>query len=644
MRRTNVHAEDVQIQSPEAPEDPGTEDPLAGVDTSKYEKPHTWGDSKNNVFGLPTWAAVIVGGIVAAIIVVTSNTVGNRLAHPLPFFATEDQNTRDQIEQAKEKVRLLEIALEERREKERILADQEARRAAGEALLSKNPNEDELLGEVLCRTDKVQEAFVGGFNNSFKHAAPLLARASHVQRVFDRNVAQVQDRASDVTLREFGKLYKQMQDATGDGKTEESTADAGGYDLPNWFVLGDDNDADPPPFALLLGGMFAPAQIKTVKNQCTSQIVWNSVLLSTCAAIAILDMHHTCKEIELKIWFVGIFLINLVDIACCAFIASKCASQLIDLQDVEDNTSRIRPTGNGIWDMYIHLQANSGQFFKGYMAYQGIIDGNVYTCEKALSAFSLLWGVFGVYFSMVNIVEDTLSCDAKVAVWFLHTYSAIFVLFASWTIFGLALWILNKLSHSTVVTTPLMKAAKKSDQETPFKLPVFQILLRSFILRDSCTMLHIKALTAKQDVQKMEYDLQETRQRLSERKQYLDQLEERRDVAMQKEAELKEKYMKRAREMGDQVAGGGDEAQAAQPSEAGLAGSSSTAFGAAVPPSAGLSASDVQVEIRESAAIARQPLLQENVVTSEPEASASSSQNPETQPAADTEEREPESF
>jgi hypothetical protein len=138
--------------------------------------------------------------------------------------------------------------------------------------------------------------------------------------------------------------------------------------ISDWLTLDDTNDADPPPFALLLGGMFAPAQIKAVKSNCRMQMIWNSFFIAVCSACAIMDMNHKCNDVFVKVWFFGLLSINLLDIVCCGFVGAKCASELRKLEEDTDSIARIRPTGNAIWDMYINLQSNSGSFFKAYFA------------------------------------------------------------------------------------------------------------------------------------------------------------------------------------------------------------------------------------------------------------------------------------
>merc|ERR1719498_1228845 len=101
------------------------------------------------------------------------------------------------------------------------------------------------------------------------------------------------------------------------------------------------------------------------------------------------------------------------------------------------------------------------------------MDCRVYNVQKLMSFISLFWGCLGMYITIEDIVQDTLTCDAKIILWFMHTYSWFFLLFLTWTALGLVFWLVQKLSSSTLVSAPVMEAAKKSDSEVPFKLPIF---------------------------------------------------------------------------------------------------------------------------------------------------------------------------
>mmetsp|Transcript_92617 Transcript_92617/g.144472 ORF Transcript_92617/g.144472 Transcript_92617/m.144472 type:complete len:837 (+) Transcript_92617:68-2578(+) len=523
---------------------------------------HTWGDQKHNVLGLPSWAAVLVGGAAAALIVICTNAIGNRLSHPLPFFASNEQRLKDQIEVAKEKVKILEEAVKIKREQERKAAEEEARRQRGEDVKPEpGPSHDELVGEMLYRTQEVQEQAVGAVNDSLKQAAPLLARAAYVQNVFSENMKLVQERAGDMALREASSLYGKMREAVGlDDDPGGSDAimhrsSMGGYDLPDWFTLDDENDLDPPPFALLVGGMFAPAQIKMTRANCQSQIVWNSIIVAICTACAIIDSHHDCPDELVWVWKYGMLGLNGADILCCSFIAAKCASAICVLSDDDDKIGRVPETGNAVWDMFIAMQANSGQFFKAYFKYQNIIDSPIYTFQKFLCFISLVWGFLGIYVTCMDVVEDTLACDAKVVLWFMHTYSFFFMLFLTWTTLGLIVWVLQKLSGLTIVTAPIMESAKLADEEVPLKMPVFQTLARSFLLRDSSTMLHIKARQLEKEVYKLEREAEETKTKLEQRKHYLELLDRERRKAYDKEKKLIETYKEKTIEKGGSLPG-----------------------------------------------------------------------------------------
>jgi len=240
---------------------------------------------------------------------------------------------------------------------------------------------------------------------------------------------------------------------------------------------------------------------------------------------------------------------------CCAFIASSCATALGMLQDNEDSMGRVKKTGNAVWDAYIMLQANSGQFFKAFFAYQGIVDSKTYTCQKVLSFAGLFWGIVAMWITIENIVRDSLACDAKIILWFMHTYAWFFLLFLTWTVLGLLLWVVKKLSGLTVVTGPIMAGAKEADSEIPFQLPVFQTLARSFLLRDSSTMLHIKAKEVEAAVVTMEKEIEDMKNKMALRKGYLDQLEYRRNAAAAHEASLVEAYKDKVHAEGGELPG-----------------------------------------------------------------------------------------
>jgi hypothetical protein len=545
---------------------PGFDPSQYGLDAGDLLKPetknftanftHTWGDQSHNVMGMPSWVAVLIGGTAAALIVICTNMVGGRLAHPLPFFASDEQKLKDQIEQARDKVKVLESALQAKRAQEIAEAEAEAARQRGETPPNAGPSHDELVGEMLYRTQEVQTQAVGAVNDSIKQAAPLLARASHVQSILTEKLKDVRERSADLAMREAGNMYAKMKDTmgmdeAGDVVMSTSSSMVAGADFSSWFRVDDENELDPPPFALLLGGMFAPAQITSTRSQSNSQIVWNSLIVATCTACAIIDGHHDCPDKLVWAWFYGMLILNAVDVMCCSFIASRCASALCRLTDDQDRSKRITKTGNAVWDTYILLQANSTQFFKAYFEYQHIIDSPIYTLQKLLQFVSIFWGSFGIYVTCHDIVQDTLACDAKVMVWFMHAYSFFFLLFLTWTALSLIVWVLNKLSEFTYVTAPLMETAKEADEEVPFGLPLFVTLARTFLLRNASTLLLIKARQVDNDVAKLEKESAEAKKRLEKRLYELEGLEKRRISALERERKLIEDHKQKLRESGE---------------------------------------------------------------------------------------------
>jgi hypothetical protein len=100
-----------------------------------------------------------------------------------------------------------------------------------------------------------------------------------------------------------------------------------------------------------------------------------------------------------------------------------------------------------------------------------------------------------------------------------------------------------------------MDSAKNADEEVPLKLPVFQTLARSFLLRDSSTMLHIKARQLEKEVYNLETEADETKRKLEQRKAYLEQLDRQRRKAYDSEKKLIETYKEKVVEKGGSLPG-----------------------------------------------------------------------------------------
>merc|ERR1719321_1828073 len=156
---------------------------------------------------------------------------------------------------------------------------------------------------------------------------------------------------------------------------------------------------------------------------------------------------------------------------------------------------------------------------------------------------------------MEDIIEDSLTCDTKIVLWFMHTYSFFFLLFITWNIMGLAIWTLKKLSGLSIVSQPILAMAKDSDDEVPFRMPIFQTLARAFLLRDNNTMLIMKAGQLNDEVAELEKQIEDTKVKLENRKGYLNELESKRVSAHAYETHLIEAYKKKVIEEGGELPG-----------------------------------------------------------------------------------------
>jgi len=194
---------------------------------------------------------------------------------------------------------------------------------------------------------------------------------------------------------------------------------------------------------------------------------------------------------------------------------------------------------------------------------------------------------------------------------------------------GLMMWFVKKLSGLSMISGPILKMAQDSDDEVPFRMPVFQTLTRAFVLRDNNTLLLMKAEQLAKDVYSLENEIEDTKHKLNQRKYYLDELEKKRVAAATREKSLIDKYKKKVVESGGTLPGEAAPGFGAASSSA--AGPSSSNLGAGGveatidEPSGSGASSSMQAGWSSSAA---QPLLSSaapQFTGSDPAAAASSS-------------------
>jgi hypothetical protein len=189
---------------------------------------------------------------------------------------------------------------------------------------------------------------------------------------------------------------------------------------------------------------------------------------------------------------------------------------------VEDANSA--KTGNALLDAFTQLRRGGQTFFESYLKYRAIVESWLYMFLGWLSFIGFLWGGFGLFITINDIILDTLACDQQVILAFLHGYSFGFVVFLTWGIIGLVLSITQSLSSSSYVSVALMKLAKSMDDSLHHGLPVWLTLIQSFVLKNSSDELGLSERQVKEELRQLHERMREVDDELKGRKQLAQRL------------------------------------------------------------------------------------------------------------------------
>jgi len=160
-------------------------------------------------------------------------------------------------------------------------------------------------------------------------------------------------------------------------------------------------------------------------------------------------------------------------------------------------------TGNSLLDMTSALKRGSDNYFESYFKYQRIVDSWTYSFLQFLTFVTLLWGGFGLWVTVHDVIMDSLACDAKFALKYMHVYAFFYVVLLTWNIITLVLTIVGYLSGSKLVSNPILNAAKSFDDDSMQGIPLALTLVESFVLKNSTSALSMSQREVKSDMRRL---------------------------------------------------------------------------------------------------------------------------------------------
>jgi len=341
----------------------------------------------------------------------------------------------------------------------------------------------------------------------------LTAGAGRAKAAFTSALDVGRERLEDFTKVETTGLYSRVQEAVAERSVPV-------WEPPDWIVPSEDEDfITMPPLVNLIQGAFAPARIHALRDNANWVFYVDFVFLTLSVVIFIIDYQKHCEDIEVWIWQVGFLTITALDWFSRIFVVRWCNEALDGLQHSREELDKANAaaTGNSLFDSFAKIRRGSQSYFEAYFKMMAIQDSPVLGFVRFLEIFNLLWGGFGLWVSIHDIVIDSLACSARLALTWMHIYSFFYVMLLTWNLFWLVYSVIGLIATSDLVSTPIIRAAKKFDDNTMKGFPVALTLIESFVLKNSSSSISMGAMKARQDLAELGKRIHEMEEKLHEK-------------------------------------------------------------------------------------------------------------------------------
>lgn len=482
---------------------------------------------------LPLWAQLLCGTATTALIMGLYFVVKGRLTAHVPR-GLDQERLEIVLQETEDKMDTLKAELEALQQQQ----EEAARMAEG------LPDADAEVRQARSMQDKADRrarALREAAENLAEQTDSLKAGAERVNETFRDGIESGRGMLENFTATESRALYDKMQSAVSDGNVPA-------WEAPDWMTANEDEDCiDLPPVMQLMQGAVATRSIAVVKYACHWKSTINLVMIVLSVVTFIKDWKKHCIDIEVWVWHIGHLSSNSLDIfarTIITFWCSKALRQLARGRDELEKQDEAMKTGNDMLDITGALKRGADNYFESFFKYQRIVGSWTYLFLQVITFFNLCWGGFGLWVSVHDIIIDSLACNANFALGYMHCYAFFYVVLLTWNIIGLVLTIVGHLSGSKLVTTPILKLAKKFDDDTMQGIPVALTVIESFVLKNSSGALGMMEKEAKSDIRRLHDRLEKLDEKMTERSRIRDQLKQ-----VARTVRTQEEYMDRYQNM-----------------------------------------------------------------------------------------------
>lgn len=330
-----------------------------------------------------------------------------------------------------------------------------------------------------------------GVASLYSQAAPLLMQASHIQQVFQQRADTVRTRAQQVLQEE---LAAGMTDLTA------SVGDVAGAQLAT---------EDLPPVSLIVAGLTAPCQLRMLHSENTLRMFISASLLITESVTLCLDWKYACDTLYfgdpvgfLHPWLLADCAVLVFTVAVRGAAHIQCRDTLIDIDEAfeaeigetpEDASEAVR-------------QGLERQLLSGAKA---LLRHDALTASPAFRTLEFL-NITDFFFQVAGLAASFETPDAGCPARLLRTVCRVrgmaFLVGLLPALLTLGISLLRVSAANSAIGLSVLEAAHALDaQLLPQGPPVFVVLVRAFLVRDSNDTAGMELVVLRHEQRRQEY-------------------------------------------------------------------------------------------------------------------------------------------
>jgi len=493
-------------------------------DKSKYYHP----DDRHGAFILPIWAQVVIGTLTCTILMSLYFCIKSRFTNTMPGAQMDSERLHIVLQETIERVKVLKAELDERyQEQEPMAIEGEIPEVTAARVHARSLKE---------KTEARSKEIIEAATQIAQQREHLAAGAERAQEVFSSTIDSGRERMEAMARGEATGLYKTVEEAVAEGNIPAWRA-------PEWMAPNEDEAfLSLPPLMNLIQGALATRSIQLVKYGCNSKIMLHIVMCSASVWVFATEWKKHCVDREIWVWHIGILVCNSLDLLGRLIVVWWCSTALSSLKETRnqmDKEAGEAVSGN-LFEKLASLKRGTDNYFESYFKYHNIVESWLYLFLQLIMICMLLWGAFGVFVSVHEIVPDSLTCHATKAITYMHCYAFAYVLLLTWNVMGLLVQIVGHVSSSRLVSGPILRAAKSFDDSTMQGIPFALTLVESVVLKNSAGSLSMSQREVKNELRTLTDELEAMDWKLLAKKRASEKIAE---VAAQ--CKTQEEYMDR---------------------------------------------------------------------------------------------------